>query len=179
MSKKKISKTSKDENYKNELNKLQKKYQNQIKINKSLLNKNKKLKKVIIEKNEEINFFKNKFCNEIKKINNEINNIDVYTVWKIIMDKIDFEEYATIHNSGLFNKEWYIKKYLENSSFDIDPIYHYLTEGVYKGYNPNPYFNTKYYLEVNVDVRTANMNPLVHYIKYGIEENIKISKFDE
>ena len=35
------------------------------------------------------------------------------------------DDYLTIYNSGLFDEDWYAKKYL-NSSEEINPIIHFL-----------------------------------------------------
>lgn len=93
-------------------------------------------------------------------------------------EKESFEEqYTTIESSNLFNKKWYISKYLKSSN--EDPIKHYLNEGCEKNFNPSPEFDTKWYLDRYTDVKNARMNPLIHYILYGRKENrMPNSSFD-
>ena len=90
------------------------------------------------------------------------------------------DDYLTIYNSGLFDEDWYAKKYL-NSSEEINPIIHFLKEGCASNYNPSPNFDVKWYLNENPDVKNSVFNPFVHYIKYGINELRlpKLYTFDE
>lgn len=78
------------------------------------------------------------------------------------------DDYRTIESSNLFDKKWYLEKYLNNSN--EDPIKHYLTEGWKQNYNPSPDFDTKWYLERYSDVKKDGINPFVHYIKFGMKE---------
>ena len=90
------------------------------------------------------------------------------------MDYKDFtlENYKLIFNSCLFDKNWYINTYFKDLDDDnLNPISHFIIEGVYKNYNPNSIFDTGYYLTVNSDVKNAGMNPLIHYILYGKNEH--------
>lgn len=84
------------------------------------------------------------------------------------------EEYNVILDSGLFDCEYYCKKY--DLDEDVDPIFHYILIGVFKGYNPSPDFDTNYYLNQYIDVKKNKINPFVHYIKYGRNEG-RIPRF--
>jgi GT2 family glycosyltransferase len=67
-----------------------------------------------------------------------------------------------IKKSNLFDSEYYRSHYDFNEN--IDPVFHFITEGWRLGYNPNPEFDTKKYIEMNQDVLTININPLLHYV---------------
>ena len=74
------------------------------------------------------------------------------------------KDYSTILNSGLFDWEFYLNNYCENYS---NPVYHYLSIGVFEGFNPTEEFDTKKYAKMNqIDIN--RVNPFVHYIfNYG------------
>lgn len=73
-----------------------------------------------------------------------------------------------IKQSGLFQEDWFKKKYNLNIKY---PIRYYLKNCIEKSLDPSPDFNTIWYLNRNPDVKESGMNPLVHYIKYGINEH--------
>jgi hypothetical protein len=50
-----------------------------------------------------------------------------------------------IEQSGLFDREYYLREYPEVAPSGIDPITHFLTVGAKEGKNPSPYFDTVYY----------------------------------
>lgn len=81
-----------------------------------------------------------------------------------------YEQVKIIEESGLFDEEYYHDKY-EDAKYSLEgSIYHYLTKGVQKGYNPSGDFSTNYYLYANEDVKNSDMNPLIHYITVGFDE---------
>ena len=79
---------------------------------------------------------------------------------------------------GLFDAEFYRKTYFGKQNGSGDPVKsddlamaaHYLEEGAYLGFLPNPLFDTKWYLERNKDVRLSGHNPLLHYLLHGVRE---------
>lgn len=77
--------------------------------------------------------------------------------------------YRLIKESGLFEKDWYLKN---NKGFfeRMNPILHYLLWGAAKGLDPSPLFSSSHYLINNPDVNKAKMNPLVHYLLCGKNE---------
>lgn len=77
-------------------------------------------------------------------------------------------DYYTILNSGLFDKQWFVKQY--SLKGNCDPIIYYLKNGVTLGLNPSTKFDTSDYLRMYPSVKESGMNPLVHYIKYGKTE---------
>ncbi|PKL71728.1 MAG: hypothetical protein CVV29_09130, partial [Methanobacteriales archaeon HGW-Methanobacteriales-2] len=79
------------------------------------------------------------------------------------------KEYETIASSGMFDSEWYLKKY--GDFFEIkDPLQHYIEIGCRKGCNPGPLFDTNWYLNNNSDVAKSGFNPLLHFVLYGVSE---------
>lgn len=73
-----------------------------------------------------------------------------------------------IKQSGLFQEEWFKKKYNVNVKY---PIRYYLKNCIEQSLDPTPDFNTSWYLNHNPDVKESGMNPFVHYIKHGINEH--------
>ena len=90
-------------------------------------------------------------------------------------------DYEFIESTPDFDKNFYIKNYLNVKTLNVDPLYHYLRYGVYESCNPNENFSSAYYWEANRDVSLARINPLVHYLRHGksgrpifpAEENIQ------
>ena len=91
-------------------------------------------------------------------------------------EDILYKNYKLIHNSCLFDEDWYVHKYIKNYNNNFEPIFHYLIEGSEKGYNPSTFFDTKHYLNINSDVKRVGINPLIHYIKYGKNEGREFSQ---
>lgn len=81
-----------------------------------------------------------------------------------------------LRDSGLFNEEWYLRRYPDVARAGIDPVKHYLKHGVAEARNPSPDFDTQCYLAANPDVVASGMNPLVHYLSYGKKEGRKPMK---
>lgn len=93
-------------------------------------------------------------------------------LWTIFKNKktTHEENIALIKASGLFDENWYRRKYNEALSGNIDPIIHYLKIGAILGYDPSPSFSSIDYIRANPDVGSALINPLVHYVKHGMNE---------
>ncbi|QOW24166.1 hypothetical protein INQ43_10705 [Lysobacter sp. H23M47] len=77
---------------------------------------------------------------------------------------------ATIRDSGLFDRQWYLDRYPDVVKSGMDPVEHYLRYGAEESRNPSAAFDTGSYLERNPDVWFAGLNPLMHYIDTGIRE---------
>jgi hypothetical protein len=73
-------------------------------------------------------------------------------------------------DNPLFDREWYLQKYLDVDFGEIDPFDHYLRYGAAEWRNPNSLFDTKWYLEQNADVRESGINPLSHFYRHGAAE---------
>jgi len=77
---------------------------------------------------------------------------------------------ALVHDSGLFDADWYVAQYGKKYAITCDPLTHYLTYGAELATNPSPDFDTSYYLNCNQDVKEAASHPLLHFLKYGLKE---------
>src|SRR5947207_647762 len=88
-------------------------------------------------------------------------------------------ERRLIKASGLFDETYYRAQCPAACVGVADPIWDYLTSGVFAGRDPNPLFDTDWYLAANSDVRAAGENPLVHYLTSGADEGrAPCSRFD-
>ena len=76
----------------------------------------------------------------------------------------------TLLDSGLFDTEFYLSENPDVAQAGIDPIAHYLSDGVSEGRKPNLHFDTIYYLQQNPAVATAGINPLLHYLVEGFKQ---------
>ena len=74
------------------------------------------------------------------------------------------ESYDKIMESGLFDKNYYLKAYPHVEKAGMDPLLHYLFYGASEHKLPSPTFNLKRYLEEYPEVEKKNLNPLIHYI---------------
>jgi hypothetical protein len=76
-----------------------------------------------------------------------------------------------ITQSGLFDKDYYLKTNPDVEVSGIDPVEHYVSFGWKEGRNPGPDFDTRFYLVLYQDVESAGINPLIHFIRHGKKEN--------
>lgn len=83
-------------------------------------------------------------------------------------------DFKIIKESGLFDYEWYVRKYSSVKYFDIDPIIHYLITWKENMNDPASFFSTKSYYLFHEDVRKSGLNPFVHYIQSGKNEKRQI-----
>ncbi len=72
--------------------------------------------------------------------------------------------------SGLFDPNFYLTQYPDIAKTGINPLSHYLSQGVVEGRMPNLYFDTTFYLQQNADVAASGVNPLLHYLLDGFRE---------
>ncbi len=72
---------------------------------------------------------------------------------------------VVIWHSGYFDSQWYLAQYPDVQQANINPIWHYVKQGVNLGYNPNPNFDTKTYLSEHPEIVDSGMNPLIHYLQ--------------
>lgn len=86
---------------------------------------------------------------------------------------------AVLRASDLFAPLWYLAKYEDVRSMNLDPADHYLDHGGHEGRSPGPGFDSRWYLEANPDVRESGENPLVHYLEHGRLEGREIRSLDE
>lgn len=82
-------------------------------------------------------------------------------------DGTDAKDYNAI--APYFDRDWYRERYSDVSA-GMDPVAHYLTRGVYRGYNPNALFDSHWYLASQPDVWKARENPFSHFVRWGAAE---------
>ena len=80
---------------------------------------------------------------------------------------------------GLFDEEYYLKRYPDVKSSKIDPLDHYLYYGYKEGRNPGQLFDNNFYLRKYPDVKKSGINPLIHYVDKGMKENRVKNKDDD
>jgi glycosyltransferase involved in cell wall biosynthesis len=85
------------------------------------------------------------------------------------------DEYHAIRQSGLFDDEFYLRRYKDVQSSGMDPLFHYVEYGALERRNPNPYFHTRYYLRQCPEVAASRTNPLLHYIQIGAAQGLNPS----
>ena len=71
---------------------------------------------------------------------------------------------------GLFDADWYEKRYPVVRSEGQTAFYHYMNHGYKEGRDPGPNFDTRFYLTTYPDVRVSGFNPLLHYVLHGRAE---------
>jgi glycosyltransferase involved in cell wall biosynthesis len=74
---------------------------------------------------------------------------------------------AEIHNTGLFDAQYYCAKNPDVGADGIDPALHFAFHGWKEGRKPSPDFDPIFYLEQNADVAESGLNPLLHYARHG------------
>ena len=94
------------------------------------------------------------------------------------------ESYDKIMESGLFDKNYYLKAYPHIAKSGMDPLVHYLFYGYKEDKNPSAQFNLKRYLEEYPEIKKMGLNPLVHYIDndhegFTLEENPFVARRKE
>ena len=78
--------------------------------------------------------------------------------------KLYQESYDKIMESGLFDKNYYLKAYPHVKKAGMDPLIHYLFYGAKENKFPSPTFNLVRYLQEYPEIEKNNLNPLIHYI---------------
>jgi GT2 family glycosyltransferase/glycosyltransferase involved in cell wall biosynthesis len=72
--------------------------------------------------------------------------------------------------STFFDPVWYLERYPELRSADIDPLTHYILYGAAEGRDPNRFFDSAWYANRYPDVALSNYPPLLHYLTWGAAE---------
>ena len=71
---------------------------------------------------------------------------------------------------GFFDADWYLEKYPELRSIDLDPLMHFSLFGAAEGRDPNRFFDSAWYAMRYPDVESSGYPPLVHYLTWGVSE---------
>lgn len=87
------------------------------------------------------------------------------------------DSYLVIHNSGLFDKEFYLIKNTDVLESQLDPLMHFIRFGASENRNPNSAFDTKFYKSQMSDDELNHWNPLEHYISVGRSKGLLVSSY--
>ncbi|SDJ31439.1 hypothetical protein [Variovorax sp. OV700] len=87
------------------------------------------------------------------------------------MTEPEEQELGTI--APFFDGGYYLSRYPDVASANVDPVWHYCVFGWKEGRDPSAAFDTSYYLRENRDVAVAGINPFAHYIGSGRYEDRK------
>jgi len=88
-------------------------------------------------------------------------------------------ERQLIIDSGLFDAEWYSKKYRDIAATGLQPEEHFLRIGIYMGREPGPLFDSKHYrTQLEQSARDRNVDVLlVDYLSQGWREGLNPNPF--
>lgn len=75
-----------------------------------------------------------------------------------------------IRQHGLFDAQWYVRRYGGKVTIDGDPLQHFLRAGLRLGLDPSPSFDREFYIARYPDVAASGQIPFLHYLLHGIEE---------
>jgi GT2 family glycosyltransferase/glycosyltransferase involved in cell wall biosynthesis len=71
---------------------------------------------------------------------------------------------------AFFDVEWYLTKYPELRSINLDPLMHFALFGAAEGRDPNRFFDSAWYAVRYPDVEPTGLTPLLHYLTWGAPE---------
>lgn len=75
-----------------------------------------------------------------------------------------------ILQAGLFDADWYLRRYPAVANSEEPPLLNWLTAGWRAGRDPHPGFNSADYVRENPDVAASGLNPVAHYLRIGRAE---------
>ncbi len=81
--------------------------------------------------------------------------------------------YRRLEKSGLFDPDYYLKKYPDVAASGADPLTHYLRRGSAELRQPGPLFDGIYYLHQVPSVDEQRENPLLHFLEIGRYSGIR------
>jgi hypothetical protein len=87
------------------------------------------------------------------------------------------DDLNVIRESGLFDEQFYLRRYEDVRQSGMDPLVHYVRYGAMERRNPNPYFHTPYYLGQCPEAAACRINPLRHFIEVGAGKRLSPSPF--
>jgi hypothetical protein len=74
-------------------------------------------------------------------------------------------EPAAVEATGLFDADWYARRYPDIAAAGVPPLEHYARHGEPEGRAPNAYFDPRSYIAAAGDI--GNRSPLLHYAERG------------
>ncbi len=69
----------------------------------------------------------------------------------------------------LVDRTWYLARYADIASADLDPLLHFIRYGLAEQRDPNRFFDGAWYLENHPDVSASGYHPLRHYMELGAQ----------
>lgn len=76
---------------------------------------------------------------------------------------------SEIEESGLFDRDWYLKSYLDDKD-ESDPLQYFIEQGILQGHDPSEHFSSKGYVIANPDIAGSGVNPFLHFLWVGRKE---------
>jgi len=117
---------------------------------------------------------------EIKKLHSELDQMRGSLSWRLTRalratgrlmrrNRLALEaklasDMATITGAGLFDADFYLQNYPDVRSTGIDPLYHFVSSGVFEGRRPLPGFDPAEHFARHPEFKHQRVNPLVHLI---------------
>lgn len=86
------------------------------------------------------------------------------------------DERILIEKSGMFDAEWYLKRYPDVAEAGMDPLDHFMDHGWRELRDPSASFAVSPYLEAHQNVARNGINPLVHFLKTQREPGFKAAQ---
>lgn len=66
-------------------------------------------------------------------------------------------------SSCLFDAEWYLTRYPDVATANLNALQHFTQFGAFEGRDPGPHFSTSNYLRQLPELQSKRINPLVHF----------------
>jgi glycosyltransferase involved in cell wall biosynthesis len=79
-----------------------------------------------------------------------------------------------LRKSGLFDEEFYRRRYPDVAATGVDPVVHYLLYGAGEGRDPSERFSTAAYAAAHAELASSGINPLVHYVQQRGPEGVAV-----
>jgi hypothetical protein len=84
----------------------------------------------------------------------------------IVLDQRSIDR-SEIERSGLFDPDFYVRRYPDINPEVLDPLDHYMDHGWREGRRPHPFFDATLYRDEYPDVAESGLMPLLHFIRIG------------
>ena len=84
----------------------------------------------------------------------------------ISLTGVDADEVLTVLGTGIWNAEWYLRRYPDVAESGVNPLLHYLVQGWRESRSPGPQFDAQRYFEEYLE-GIVSENPVVHFARNG------------
>jgi hypothetical protein len=88
-----------------------------------------------------------------------------------------FEDEQIVHQSGLFDAQWYLTEYPDVSAAGSGAFAHYCNHGWRERRRPNFYFSPEWYSANYPALCTTGRNPFCDFVEFGEKRNARPSPF--